>query len=168
MKAFKRITVPKDSSVTVELAVPVCLLSYWNETEQSFFVEGTGIEIQLGNSSANILLRDTITITAGGKVRLVPGPDTPPTLLTQHSGTFDAKVLYPDGNPILEITLARKSDVNISQYDIKGIMLNRISNQNLPAGKHEILLNSGFTAPGLYIIRGYINQDAFVKKFIVK
>lgn len=62
LKAFRRLTLAAGESREVTLTVPVEQLKYWNQEAYGWTLEPGGIELQLGTSAGDILLRRTVSV----------------------------------------------------------------------------------------------------------
>ena len=60
--AFKRVTVPKDSTVVVAFDIPVERFHYWNVEKKSYVVDPGHDEVQIGAGSNDIRQRCQVTI----------------------------------------------------------------------------------------------------------
>ena len=72
--AFRRVTVPRGATVTVEFALKVDQLATWNEQARAFVVEPGRVELGVGRSSAHIEHRFEITLVPGSRARVEPAP----------------------------------------------------------------------------------------------
>jgi beta-glucosidase len=176
LKAFERITVAKDSAGYAHLSIPVNRLSYWDESVHSYIVEKESVEIQAGNSSSNILLRDTIVITDGGAVQLVPNIKEPedtteeekPTSLFAIQHEFSYKVVYIKSLPYLVITINRPANLDLTIYSINGIPIDKYSYKDAPVGTLQIPLGEHISTQGIYLLRGIVGEHTLGEKFMVK
>jgi len=65
LRGFKRVALRPGERKTVELPLQAKALAYWNVDRHSFVVEPGKIELLAGRSSADILLKKTITVNEG-------------------------------------------------------------------------------------------------------
>ena len=65
LRNFKRVTIAQGAIANVSLAVTKNDLSYWSATNKSYVVDAGRYEIQIGSTSQDIRLRDTITYPVG-------------------------------------------------------------------------------------------------------
>jgi beta-glucosidase len=56
------VTVPPNETKTVQIALPVSRLAYWDVKLQAFRVEAEPVSLMIGNSSANISLTATVQV----------------------------------------------------------------------------------------------------------
>ena len=63
--AFQRVSVPKGQTRAATLTVSPAQFRYWNVTKKSYVVEPGAYEIQIGSSSADIHVRQVVTVAAG-------------------------------------------------------------------------------------------------------
>jgi beta-glucosidase len=54
--------VPPNETKTVQIALPVSRLAYWDVKLQAFRVEAEPVSLMIGNSSANISLTATVQV----------------------------------------------------------------------------------------------------------
>ena len=78
LRAFKKVNLKPGESKTIELQVPVAELYIMDENNRRY-VEAGDFEIQVGNSSDNILLKEVITV--GGKSEEIKGNDVEKTVI---------------------------------------------------------------------------------------
>jgi beta-glucosidase len=62
LKAFRRVPLHSGEKQTLEFAIPLSRLSFWDDTTHRFVVERDLVEIRAGASSANIRLRQSLSI----------------------------------------------------------------------------------------------------------
>ena len=62
LRAFSRIPIKAGKTVEVEWTVPKSELAYWDEAAQTFVVESGKIILQIGSSSADIRLKEEISV----------------------------------------------------------------------------------------------------------
>ncbi|WPR71134.1 glycoside hydrolase family 3 C-terminal domain-containing protein [Flavobacterium sp. NG2] len=65
LKGFERIHLKKGETKTVQLSVPYQAFSYYNVARQRFEVKNGSFEILVGNSSDNLLVKETIQLKSG-------------------------------------------------------------------------------------------------------
>jgi beta-glucosidase len=63
LRGFERIALRPGETRTVKLPLKGSDLSYWDAGKQSFVVEPGTVEVMVGGSSADVRLRDTISVT---------------------------------------------------------------------------------------------------------
>jgi beta-glucosidase len=62
LKAFARVSVEPGESQVVKLDIPVKNLRYWNESLQAWDNDLCDLEIQVGASAGDIILKETVTL----------------------------------------------------------------------------------------------------------
>ena len=67
LKGFKRISIKKGESKTVELTLKADDLKYYDESKDDFTIEPGNYEIQVGASSDDIKLKGVLTINNKNK-----------------------------------------------------------------------------------------------------
>jgi beta-glucosidase len=62
LKGFRRIAVPRGQTRTVAIDVPASSIGHFDTGSKRFEIDAGRVEVQLGSSSNNILLRDTVML----------------------------------------------------------------------------------------------------------
>jgi beta-glucosidase len=62
LKGFKRIFVPKGQSIALSIPLNTEELKYWDVEKQNFVLENGSVDLLLGTSSANIVLKGSLII----------------------------------------------------------------------------------------------------------
>ena len=62
LEGFERISVDPGQTKTVKIKLPASQLAYWDEHTKAFRVEGEPVSLMVGDSSANLPLKNTIVI----------------------------------------------------------------------------------------------------------
>lgn len=62
LEGFKRVTLAPGETRTVEIPLKAAQLAYWNDAVNGFTVESEPVEIMIGESSADIKLRTTVSV----------------------------------------------------------------------------------------------------------
>jgi len=62
LKAFKRVSIPAEQTVTVTVPLEVDELKYWSVDQHAFILEKGEVEIKIGASSKDIRLKGTLSI----------------------------------------------------------------------------------------------------------
>jgi beta-glucosidase len=62
LAGFQRVTVQPNETKTVEIALPVSRLAYWDAKTKAMRVESEQVSLMIGDSSANIALTSTVQV----------------------------------------------------------------------------------------------------------
>jgi beta-glucosidase len=66
LRGYQRVTLRPGETRTVRFALPASSLAYWDERTDRWVVEAAAVRVQIGASSADIRLEQTIRVTTGG------------------------------------------------------------------------------------------------------
>ena len=66
LRGYQRVTLRPGETRTVRFALPASSLAYWDERADRWVVEAAPVKVEIGASSADIRLEQTIRVTAGG------------------------------------------------------------------------------------------------------
>lgn len=69
---------------------------------------------------------------------------------------------------IISFSLPLESHVSIELFDVAGVRLKELRNQNLKAGEHQINLNREWLSAGFYILKMQVGEESFIRKVVVK
>ena len=62
LKGFQRVTLKPNESKTVQIAISVASLAYWNEQKHGWEAEREPVKIMVGLSSADLTLDKTVIV----------------------------------------------------------------------------------------------------------
>ena len=91
------------------------------------------------------------------------------TYIDYGSTNFSALNVFPNpfsGNVSFAYTLAQNTSVQISIYDIEGVLIANIVNEQQIAGNHKLYLDESSLSSGLYILRMQTNNTFATQKLI--
>jgi hypothetical protein len=89
------------------------------------------------------------------------------------AGTTNAVLFQNYPNPFSDVTtvkfrLERSSHVNLTIYNLVGAQVRLLSNQDYPAGLHEIRVEKGNLQAGVYFLKLSSRNEAEIIKLTVK
>ena len=62
LKGFRRITLEPNEQKTVDIPLKAEAVAYWDESRNQFVVEEGAVEVLVGDSSADLRLKRTVTV----------------------------------------------------------------------------------------------------------
>jgi hypothetical protein len=170
LRGFRRIALGPGETKTVTMALPGRYLAYWDSTKATWFIENDNIEVQVGASSADIRLRDTLAVVNGGPVDMA-SVEIP---YSSHPGVSrsipvlsGARMMKKGASTILFVRMTGSAAVDMRVYSLTGKLLFRLSRMNLAAGEHCINLPFA-SAAGVYLIAGKVGEGFFTSKCCVR
>jgi beta-glucosidase len=170
LRGFRRIALGPGETKTVTMALPGRYLAYWDSTKATWFIENDNIEVQVGASSADIRLRDTLAVVNGGPVDMA-SVEIP---YSSHPGAMrsipvlsGARMMKKGASTILFVRMTRSAAIDMRVYSLTGKLLFRLSRMNLAAGEHCINLPIA-SAAGVYLIAGKVGEGFFTSKCCVR
>jgi beta-glucosidase len=160
---FKRITLKPGETQTISMDLNAKDVSIWDSIQSAFLVESGKLNLQVGSSSADIRINDTITVISDDSIT-----GTTPTSVTNTEinllPKYSAKLTKNEATVSMLINLDETSDVNLKIYDIRGICMGYVSQKGLPQGNNVIVLKGVSLISGVYIINGWIGNRAYTSK----
>lgn len=145
-------------------------IAKWNDTTWSALGSGTNSTVNAITvyNKSNLIVGGSFT-EAGGKVSAYVAKCFPSGVVATHKFLAKPKIACPFSiisNRII-LTLPYSTKVGYSIFSLSGKKITKASFGRMSAGKHIIYTNTESHAYGMYLIRLYLGEQVFTRKFII-
>jgi beta-glucosidase len=169
LRGFERVALAAGETRTVTMPLSGRHLAYWDSVAGTWTVECDKVEIQVGASSADIRLYDTLPVTNCGPIDMsevkapydpdrLPGqPAIPGVRLIKKAGLIEA--VFRNNESGL---------VDLRVYSLTGETIGHWAWERMIAGDHRITFRFGPIPPGVYILALQAGGRHYVSKCWLK
>jgi hypothetical protein len=124
--------------------------------------------------TANIIqLKPEITIESGGELEIYAQQSAytnVPTKMHELPEKFFIQQNYPNpfnNQTTINFALSKHTEANIKIYNINGVLISELLNENLPAGYYSIIWDASNISSGTYFIKMQAGDFVQVKKCVL-
>jgi hypothetical protein len=170
LRGFERVALAAGETRTVTMPLSGRHLAYWDSVAGTWTVECDKVEIQVGASSADIRLYDTVTVTDCGPIDMseVQKSSGPSGRSLARQNLEGVKLVKKAGSMEVLFRINKSGLVDMRVYSLAGETIARWARERMIPGDYRIILGSGPIPPGVYVLHANAGGRNCVSKFCLK
>ncbi|MBN2037749.1 MAG: glycoside hydrolase family 3 C-terminal domain-containing protein [Chitinispirillaceae bacterium] len=168
LRGFRRVALAAGETKTVTMELPGRYLAYWDSAAVTWTVECNKVEIQVGASSADIKLYDTVSVTNCGPIDISPvvkQPQREEPAVGGAAALSGIGIVKHGATTAIVVRMNRTADLKLCLYRLDGTLLFNATGRGVSSGNHIFPLDARLLAAGVYLVTAQTHKRMLVSKW---